>query len=268
VPVMKPLPVPQPRIHGALPLRPRFDPSAPGALVLQEPGAADTVAVVVDPFLSQHMRPHQRDGVRFMWECVQGCRGPEQGDARGCILADAMGLGKTLQTIALVWTLLKQSSTGCAAVSRAVVVCPSSLVGNWRAEFKKWLGDERVRPIAVTSQGTEAEDAVRTFIAGAAAVRSVLIVSYEMLRKHVGLLTEPGSRIGVLVCDEAHRLKSSAGSKTLTALGAISTARRVLLTGTPIQNDLGELFAMVRVVRRAVRCLLTTPPPPPPPSSD
>ena len=160
---------------------------------------------------------------------------------------------KTLSTIALMWTLLKQSSTGLPAISRAVIVCPSSLVGNWRAEIKKWLGDERMRPVAVTSQGEEAAAAVRDFVAGSAAVRPVLIISYEMLRKHVDLLTAapstgPGgagsARIGLLVCDEAHRLKSAAGSKTLTALGTMVSARRVLLTGTPIQNDLSELYAM------------------------
>lgn len=50
------------------------------------------------------MRIHQKQGVRFMFECVCGMRGD---DINGCILADCMGLGKTLQTIALIWTLLR-----------------------------------------------------------------------------------------------------------------------------------------------------------------
>jgi DNA repair and recombination protein RAD54B len=54
------------------------------------------VDVVVDPYLSQHLRPHQREGVEFLYQCVMGMR-PFEG--RGSILADEMGLGKTLQTM-------------------------------------------------------------------------------------------------------------------------------------------------------------------------
>jgi SNF2 family DNA or RNA helicase len=93
------------------------------------------------------------------------------------------------QTIALTWTLLKQSPTpGAAAASKAIVVCPSSLVGNWRAEFKRWLGDERCRPLAVRGTGSEAAAQISDFMAGSAGVHPVLIVSYEMLRKHVELV--------------------------------------------------------------------------------
>lgn len=53
------------------------------------------------------MRPHQKEGVKFMLECVCGIRGA---NINGCILADSMGLGKTLQSITLIWTLLRQSN--------------------------------------------------------------------------------------------------------------------------------------------------------------
>ncbi|KGK34569.1 hypothetical protein JL09_g6283, partial [Pichia kudriavzevii] len=62
--------------------------------------------VVIDPLLSEKLRPHQREGVTFMYSCVMGISG---NDIRGAILADEMGLGKTLQTITLIWTLLRQS---------------------------------------------------------------------------------------------------------------------------------------------------------------
>lgn len=61
------------------------------------------VHVVVDPMLSAVLRPHQREGVKFMYDCVTGVRIPS---AHGCIMADEMGLGKTLQCITLMWTLL------------------------------------------------------------------------------------------------------------------------------------------------------------------
>lgn len=179
--------------------RPRHDPLAPNALVLFSPpqsttsaattpgggagagaGSADAqVAVVVDPLLTRFLRPHQREGVSFMYNCVALAE-------HGCILADDMGLGKTLQSITLLWTLLKQSPrAGVPHAHKAIVVCPSSLVLNWRNEFKRWLGDERCRPNAVRAQGAEAASLVNDFMTSAASVSPVLIISYEMLRKHV-----------------------------------------------------------------------------------
>lgn len=61
------------------------------------------VHVVVDPVVGNILRPHQREGVKFMYDCVTG----KNGDFMGCIMADEMGLGKTLQCISLVWTLLR-----------------------------------------------------------------------------------------------------------------------------------------------------------------
>lgn len=63
--------------------------------------------IYIEKFLSNAMRPHQIDGVRFMLECITGLKGKT---INGCILADSMGLGKTLQSIALIWTLLRQST--------------------------------------------------------------------------------------------------------------------------------------------------------------
>lgn len=61
-----------------------------------------------------------------------------------------MGLGKTLQCIALVWTLLRQGVYGCKPVlKRALIVTPGSLVKNWKKEFQKWLGSERIKVFTV-----------------------------------------------------------------------------------------------------------------------
>ena len=70
-------------------------------------GGRPLVDVVVDPHLARHLRPHQRDGVVFLYQCVMGFRA-EPG--RGAVLADQMGLGKTLQCITLIWCV-------CVAVS-------------------------------------------------------------------------------------------------------------------------------------------------------
>lgn len=107
--------------------------------------------VVVDPVLSAILRPHQRDGVQFMYDCVTGVRIE---NFEGCIMADEMGLGKTLQSITLLWTLLRQSPTASPTISKTIIVCPSSLVKNWDKEIKKWLGS-RVSALAVDSGGKD-----------------------------------------------------------------------------------------------------------------
>lgn len=127
----------------------RHDPQGHNALVLSRPPASKlkanekVVDVVVDPFISQFLRPHQREGVSFLYDCIMRFKDYE---GAGAILADEMGLGKTLQTIALVWTLLKQHFlSGEGALARkALIVCPVTLANNWKKEFRKWLGQDRV----------------------------------------------------------------------------------------------------------------------------
>jgi DNA repair and recombination protein RAD54B len=89
--------------------QPRHDPTAPDAIVLpplQMPSDTSPIAVVLDPFIAKHLRPHQKEGVRFLYECVMGIK---DFNGQGAILADEMGLGKTLTVIALIWTLLSIS---------------------------------------------------------------------------------------------------------------------------------------------------------------
>lgn len=93
------------------------------------------IPVVVDPRLSKILRPHQIEGVKFLYDCVTGRK--IEG-AHGCIMADEMGLGKTLQCITLLWTLIKQSPTPRKVLAEKVVIaCPSTLVTNWAAELYK-----------------------------------------------------------------------------------------------------------------------------------
>ncbi|VDN17607.1 unnamed protein product, partial [Dibothriocephalus latus] len=135
------------------------DPFEPDALVLYTPPVMNAhealktevdkqlVHVVVDPVLTKVLRPHQREGVKFMYDCVTGVQIPGN---YGCIMADEMGLGKTLQCITLIWTLLRQSPEAKPTVDKAVIVTPSSLVKNWYNEINKWLG-LKVRPLAIDS---------------------------------------------------------------------------------------------------------------------
>ena len=234
-------------------------PSEPpaGAFVLSRAGdafpglPAARAHVAVDAFLADALRPHQREGVRFMYEAVSGLRRDAHTGAAhfGCLLAHEMGMGKTLQVIALLWTLLKQGPSGSPAARKAVVVCPASLVRNWGAEFRKWLGSARLEPLLVESgAGEKGKDAKTLFEDWALPQQKrwrVLVTSFETLRAHAETVASATGGVDLLVCDEAHRLKNAKGdTQTVAALRKLGCRKRVLLSGTPVQNDLGEFFAV------------------------
>lgn len=202
------------------------------------------VPVVIDPLLSKILRPHQIEGVKFLYRCTSGMIVENQ---YGCIMADGMGLGKTLQTIALIWTLLKQSPHASRpTIEKCVIACPSSLVRNWANELVKWLGPGAVGSFPLDGREKKAEviQGIRRWVAarGRNVTRPVLIASYETLRT---LTTElAGCEIGLLVCDEGHRLKNGE-SQTFSTLTTLRVQRRVILSGTPIQNDLSEYFSLL-----------------------
>ncbi|PPQ89571.1 LOW QUALITY PROTEIN: hypothetical protein CVT25_012242 [Psilocybe cyanescens] len=247
------------------------DPNAPESLVMKAPTKEHikrynkknlpVVDVVVDPIISRKLRPHQREGLKFLYECVMGLRKHE---GQGCILADEMGLGKTLQvgshlspdirnsyprikTIALVWTVLVCLLTGSlgqnpyagpvSAVQKVLIVCPVSLVNNWKAEFYKWLGRDRLGIMTCDKNHADVD------LFGRSKVYEVLVVGYERLRTVILVLPFTSPPIGLIICDEGHRLKS-ASNKTTTVFKSLDTRRRIILSGTPIQNDLGEFHAM------------------------
>ncbi|GER56642.1 DNA repair and recombination protein RAD54 [Striga asiatica] len=208
---------------------------------------SDLTPIVVDPLLVKFLRPHQREGVQFMFDCVSGTL--SAANIHGCILADDMGLGKTLQSITLLYTLLHQGFDGKPMVKKAIIVTPTSLVSNWEAEIKKWVG-ERVKLVALCESTREdVVSGIDRFTCPRSPLQ-VLIVSYETFRMHSLKFNQSGS-CDLLICDEAHRLKND---QTLTnrALAALSCKRRILLSGTPMQNDLEEFYSMVNFTNPGV----------------
>lgn len=228
-------------------LVPRHDPNAPGALVMPRPTSVPAgkhiVDVVVDPLLTKSLRQHQREGVQFLYECVMGMR---SFNGEGAILADDMGLGKTLQTIALLWTLLKQNPIygNAPVIKKALIVCPVTLINNWRKEFRKWLGNERIGVFVYDDKRKRLTD----FTKGRS--YSVMIVGYEKLRTVQEGLAK-GAGVDIIIADEGHRLKTLQNKSGL-AIQSLDTAKRVILSGTPIQNDLKEFFAAVDLVNPGV----------------
>lgn len=221
---------------------PRHAPTANGAILFKRPKSPpegrQTVDVVLDPLIGRLLRPHQKDGVKFLYECVMGLR---DFDGQGCILADDMGLGKTLTTIALLWTLLRQNPVyrDPPVIRKALIVCPVSLIRNWKREFKKWLGSDRLGVLEFDDQNSR----LNNFDGKA---YQVMIIGYERLRTVAEDLAK-GPPIDIVVCDEGHRLKTMK-NKNAQAIESLNTRRRIILSGTPIQNDLGEFYAMVNFV--------------------
>ena len=201
------------------------------------------VSVVVDPVVGDKLRPHQRIGVQFLFDCITGEKTPGY---CGAILADEMGLGKTIQTVATVYTCLKQGKNGVPVTRKAVVVAPSSLVKNWSNEFDKWIGPGVVKCFSI-SESTPKGDRILSRFDGEG---DVLIISYDQLRKYVDRISTMRG-VDLVVCDEGHRLKNSE-IKTTKAISALPTRRRIILSGTPIQNDLSEFHAMVDFVNPGI----------------
>ncbi|CAG9819147.1 unnamed protein product [Phaedon cochleariae] len=168
------------------------------------------------------------------------------------ILADEMGLGKTIQTIVFLYSLYKEGH--CRGPF--LISVPLSTIINWEREFETWapdfycityVGDKDCRAIIRENELSFEEGAVRSGgkaskIRGGSIKFNVLLTSYELVSIDSACL---GSiEWSVLVVDEAHRLKSNQ-SKFFKFLNSYNIAYKLLLTGTPLQNNLEELFHLL-----------------------
>ncbi|CAG9327839.1 unnamed protein product [Blepharisma stoltei] len=198
--------------------------------------------VYVEKFLAQHLRQHQKEGIQFMYDCITGKR---ESGYFGCILADSMGLGKTLQSIALLYTVLRKDSPYKKIANKGIIVAPSSLLNNWRDEIYKWLGPLKLCPVVCAGTKHENENSLKVFEKGQAAL---LVISYESFRNHAARLNKA---CDIIVCDEGHRLKNLQ-IKTTKAIHDLDCKKRILLTGTPLQNSLSEFYACVSFVNPGI----------------
>lgn len=150
------------------------------------------------------------------------------------ILADEMGLGKTLQTISFLGYLRYIKNIE----GPFIVIVPKSTLDNWKREFQKWTPDVDV----VVLQGNKEEraDIIRTRLL--AAKFNVLITSFEMVIREKSQLKK--FRWQYIVVDEAHRIKNEASSLS-QIIRLFYSKNRLLITGTPLQNNLHELWALL-----------------------
>uniref|UniRef100_F7ENN8 Chromodomain-helicase-DNA-binding protein 4 n=1 Tax=Ornithorhynchus anatinus TaxID=9258 RepID=F7ENN8_ORNAN len=191
------------------------------------------------------LHPYQMEGLnwlRFSW--AQGT---------DTILADEMGLGKTVQTAVFLYSLYKEGhSKGPFLVS-----APLSTIINWEREFEMWapdmyvvtyVGDKDSRAIIRENEFSFEDNAIRggkkaSRMKKEASVKfHVLLTSYELITIDMAIL---GSiDWACLIVDEAHRLKNNQ-SKFFRVLNGYSLQHKLLLTGTPLQNNLEELFHLL-----------------------
>ncbi|KAL4229967.1 hypothetical protein ACF0H5_010356 [Mactra antiquata] len=217
--------------------------------------------IEVDRTLIRKLKPHQVEAVRFMYNCcVETLDQAKNEKGSGCILAHCMGLGKTLSVITFVHTML--SNKKLTKMSKCLVVCPLNTVLNWVNEFEIWLEDVdfeiEIYEMSRVKQNFERAQMLKEWHEGGA---GVMILGYDMYRNLVTgshcknkkqkkifyeTLAEPGPDL--TVCDEGHILKNDATSLS-KAMSKIKSPRRVVLTGTPLQNNLGEYHCMVNFVK-------------------
>lgn len=193
----------------------------------------DPKSYEVPDSLKHILRPYQVEG--FQWLntlCDKGFGG---------ILADEMGLGKSVQLIALLLSRYQRNTgeMGNGSLGPSLIVCPASLVYNWGAEFTKFAPSFN----AVVVAGTKAERRTAIGRAFRADEPTVLITSYDLLRRDVDDYTANEQRFNVMALDEAQYIKNHT-TKIAKAVKAVAADHRFALTGTPIENRLSELWSI------------------------
>ena len=150
------------------------------------------------------------------------------------ILADEMGLGKTIQTIALITHIMEKKKN----MGPFLIIVPLSTLSNWVMEFQKWAP-------GVCALAYKGSPAARRSVQYQIKTGkfNVLITTYEYIIKDKAILAK--LRWKYMIIDEGHRMKNHNNKLTFTINTCYSTTHRLLLTGTPLQNKLPELWSLL-----------------------
>lgn len=171
----------------------------------------------VDPELAAKLRLYQQVGVAWLWHL--------HANNLGGLLADEMGLGKTVQALAFMEAIrrVRPEDGPC------LVVCPASLVENWRREARRFTPSLKV--LAHHGQNRRSDAAfVQT--------HDLIITSYGTLARDIGTFST--IHWGVAVCDEGQNIKN-ARAQSAKAVKQLHAKGRYILTGTPVENSLEDL---------------------------
>jgi superfamily II DNA or RNA helicase len=176
--------------------------------------------VEVPAWFDAALRPYQQRGVDWLqFLRTAGLAG---------VLADDMGLGKTVQTLAHL-AVEKQAGR---LTEPALVICPTSVVGNWVKETERFAPGLKVLPLQGVDRKTRFEQIAHS---------DIVISTYPLLTRDDDVLT--GREWHTLILDEAQIVKNPAATMAQT-VRRIRAGQRICLTGTPMENHLGELWAL------------------------
>jgi hypothetical protein len=190
---------------------------------LRQGGATDLRAPQA---LCATLRPYQQRG--FAWLATMASLG------LGACLADDMGLGKTMQLLAF---LLHRMEVAARDPRPALLIAPTSVLGNWEREIERFAPSLRVTAHYGSTRVRDVSELPRE--AG-----SLVLTTYGLLRRDVQLLRQVDW--SVLALDEAQNIKNSA-SATARAARALRASHRFALTGTPVENRLAELWSILEL---------------------
>jgi superfamily II DNA or RNA helicase len=189
----------------------------------QQQNAQDSVEpVALSPHLKGTLRSYQQEGVNWL-------RFLENRGFCG-VLADEMGLGKTLQTLA--WIQLGRSDASHQG-KPALIVCPTSLVENWREEAVKFTPNLKVLTLHGTDRHRKWKNVPKN---------DLVITSYALMRRDIEKHLEYVYSIAIL--DEAQHIKNRATQNSLSAK-KLRADHRLVLTGTPIENGVADLWSIM-----------------------
>jgi hypothetical protein len=175
------------------------------------------------------LRPYQRRGLS--WLSFLGRLGV------GAVLADDMGLGKTVQLLSLLWAeRLNHGTVRDNFAFPTLLICPMSLTGNWQREAERFTPDLTVHVHHGADRLAGAE------LAAALAGADLVVTTYQTAVRDRAALSQV--RWARVVCDEAQAIKNHL-SQQAKAVRSLPAASRIALTGTPVENQLSELWSIM-----------------------
>jgi non-specific serine/threonine protein kinase len=181
--------------------------------------------ILLQRHLHASLRPYQQVGVQWLWMLYQLRLG-------GC-LADDMGLGKTIQVLSLLLLVKHQPSAGVKAKMPHLLVLPASLLGNWQAEIQRFAPDLKswVAHSSAGKSNTQQPDLADV---------DVVITTYAYVHRLAWLKQVTWE---IVIVDEAQSIKNPS-SKQTQAIKSLTGRVRFILTGTPIENRLLDLWSL------------------------
>lgn len=241
------------------PCIPTHQPSRPCLpMELVDTEKTGTVTACVPGSISRYLKPYQVAGIQWLWS--KYCK------KEGCILADDMGLGKTIQIIALIAAVQGKSGLeetdipnnrcrkkgvtgeldgGAVPYLPCLVVCPKSVIGNWKKELDVW-GYFLVDMLDCSGGGGRVRSPEAVLVMAESRQTDVVVCTYNSLAKHQEALA--GISWAVVAFDEGHELKNDKSKRFSAAVSLERCRLRVILTGTPVQNTIQELWSLLAVV--------------------